>query len=326
MQPVTITATGYYTPEVYLDNDALIERCGLTIDSEWIEQQTGIIGRHWMRDDQTTSDMAVAAANRILEQRGIGIDAIDRIILATISPDYISPATATIVARKLGARCMAFDISAACAGFLYGLDLGVASVRNGAEKVLLLCADARSRFIDKNDRRAAVLFADAAAGALLEPSDKGGVLGMYMGVEGREQMGAWVPAGGAKLPTTLQTVEQGLNFLQIDAKQEIFDLFVRYTRQACDEALKRSNLTLKEIDLFITHQGNARMVDLVLANLGIPANRAVNTVREHGNVSGASVPLALAESLENGRIQPGHKVLLTSVGAGYAFGAAVVQF
>src|SRR6188474_957840 len=115
MQPVTITATGYYTPEFYLDNDALIAHCGLDIDSEWIEQRTGIIGRHWMRDDQTTSDMAVAAAHRILKQRGIEIDAIDRIIVATISPDYISPATATIVARKLGARCMAFDISAACA-------------------------------------------------------------------------------------------------------------------------------------------------------------------------------------------------------------------
>lgn len=326
MQPVNITATGYYTPEIYLDNDALIERCGLDIDSEWIEQRTGIIGRHWMRDDQTTSDMAVAAAHRILEQRGIGIEAIDRIIMATISPDHISPATATIVARKLGARCMAFDISAACAGFLYGLDLGVASVRNGASKVLLLCADARSRFIDKRDRRAAVLFADAAAGALLEPSDRPGVLGMFMGVEGREHMGAWVPAGGAALPTTRQTVEQGLNFLQVDAKAEIFELFVRYTRQVCDEALKRSDLTLDEIDLFITHQGNARMVELVLENLGIPESRAVNTVRNHGNVSGASVPLALAESLENGRIQPGHKVLLTSVGAGYAFGAAVVQF
>ncbi|HHO52092.1 MAG TPA: ketoacyl-ACP synthase III, partial [Deltaproteobacteria bacterium] len=241
--------------------------------------------------------------------------------------DYPSPATATVVARKLGARCMAFDLSAACAGFLYGLELGIASVRSGAERVLVLAADARSRFIDKGDRRAAVLFADAAAGVLLTPShDSTGFLGTHMGAEGRERMGAWIPAGGALRPTSPETVAAGEHFLQVDRRQEIFELFVGYTRQACDTALAQAGLSLDDIDLFITHQGNARMVELVIEALGVDPARAINSVRHHGNVSGATVPLALAEAAEQGRIGPGSVVLMTSVGAGYTFGAAIHRF
>lgn len=324
---VSIAGTGAYTPDQILDNPTLIERFGLDVDPEWIEDRTGIVTRHWMRDGQTTSDMATAAALRICEDAQVRPEELDRIILATISGDYPSPATATVVARKLGARCMAFDLSAACAGFLYGLDLGIASVRCGADKVLVLAADARSRFIDKGDRRAAVLFADAAAGVLLEPSSDGaGFLGVHVGAEGRERMGAWIPAGGARQPTTPETVAAGAHFLQVDSKREIFDLFVGYTREACDAALARAELTLDDVDLFITHQGNARMVELVIDALGIDPARAINSVHHHGNVSGATVPLALAEAVEQGRIQPGSVVLMTSVGAGYTFGAAIHRF
>jgi 3-oxoacyl-[acyl-carrier-protein] synthase III len=324
--PVAITATGYYTPAQVLDNAELIRRYGLETTPEWIEAKTGIVSRHWLDDDQTTSDMAVEAAHRVLAARDLRADELDRIILATISPDLPSPSTATIVARKLGARCPAFDVSAACAGFLYGLDLGAASIRGGEQKVLVLAADARSRFINPKDRRAAVLFADGAAGALLEPATEPGLLAISLGAEGREDMGAHVPAGGARLPASAHTVAAGKHYLVVDPSRDIFDHFVRFTRECCEQVLERTGLILDDIDVFITHQGNARMVEMVAKDLGLRDEQVVNEIHRHGNTSGASVPIALAESLAEGRIQPGHTVLLTAVGAGYTFGAAIVRF
>jgi 3-oxoacyl-[acyl-carrier-protein] synthase III len=323
---VSITATARYTPAQILDNEEVIRRCGLDVTPEWIEQRTGIRSRHWLEDHQTTSDMAVATAQRLLEARGVGPESIDRIILATISPDHPSPSTATIVARKLGARCAAFDVSAACAGFLYGLDLGVAAVRNGDRRVLVIAADARSRFIDKRDRRAAVLFADGAGGVLLEPSELPGVVATHVGAEGREKMGAHIPAGGASLPTSPETVRDGQHFLVVDPSRDIFDLFVRFTREACDKVLGRARMRLEDIDVFITHQGNARMVEMVAKDLGLRSDQIVDIVRDHGNTSGATVPIALAECVAQGRLRPGMRALLTSVGAGYTFGAAIVRF
>jgi 3-oxoacyl-[acyl-carrier-protein] synthase-3 len=321
-----IRAAGCYLPGQVLDNDALIGRFRLPIDSEWIVSRTGIRSRHWMSEDQTTSDMCVAAAGQILRRAGVAARDVDRIILATISPDLPSPSTATIVARKLGAACTAFDISAACAGFLYGLDLGVSAVRGGAGLVLVLAADARSRFLDPADVRSVVLFADGAGGVLLEGSDGPGFLSVYLGAEGRERMGAHIPAGGAARPATHSTVDERLHFLKVDGRKEIFELFVRFTRQACVRALGDAGLTLGDVDLFITHQGNALMVQAALDDLGIPPEKAVNNVARHGNTAGASVAIALAEAIDEGRIRPGSRVLITSVGAGYTFGAAVHRF
>jgi len=326
MRHARITSAARYLPPVVLTNRELIERFELDVDEAWIEERTGIRSRHWMSDDQTTSDMAVEAARAVLAQRGVEPRELDRIVLATISGDYPSPATATVVARKLGARCAAFDLSAACAGFLYALDLAAASVRGGEKRVLVLCADARSRFIDKHDRRSAVLFADGAAGALVEASDQPGLLATVLGAEGRERMGAWIPAGGARLPASHETVEQGQHHLQVDGLREIFDLFRDYACEAAHAALRKAGVGLDDVDLFITHQGNALLVREIVARLGIAPERAVNDVAHHGNTSGATVPIALAEALAAGRIQPGHLVLMASAGAGYCFGAAVHRF
>lgn len=323
---VAVTATGYCTPTQVLDNHELIRRYKLNATPDWIERKTGIRTRHWLEDDQTTSDIAVEAARRVLSARGVRADQLDRIILATISPDYPSPATATIVARQLGARCPAFDISAACAGFLYGLDLAAASVRAGERNVLVLAADARSRYIDKGDRRVAVLFADGAAGALLEPADQPGLLAVHLGAEGRDDMGAHVPAGGARLPASAETVRQGLHHLVVDPSRDIYDHFVRLTRESCEVVLERAGLLLEDVDVFIAHQGNARMVEMVAKDLGLRPDTVVNEVHRHGNTAGASMPIALAEARDEGRIRPGDTVLLTAVGAGYTFGAAVVRF
>jgi len=322
---VQIRAAGRYLPEQVLDNAALIERFQLTIDSDWIVSRTGIQSRHWMTEDQTTSDMCVAAANQILRQAGVRATDLDRLILATISPDHLSPSTATIVAGKLGARCAAFDLSAACAGFLYGLDLGIAAVQAGAQNVLVLAADARSRFLDPTDRRSIVLFADGAAGVLLQPSQEPGFLSIWIGAEGRERMGAYIPAGGARRPATHATVDAREHFIKVDGRQEIFDLFVQFTQEACSQALRRADVSLDDIDHFITHQGNALMIQAAADALHLDDRKVINNVVHHGNTSGASVPIALAEGIESGRIRPGSRILLTSVGAGYTFGAAVYQ-
>jgi 3-oxoacyl-[acyl-carrier-protein] synthase-3 len=178
---VSIRACGAYTPTQVLSNDELIQRLGLPVDSRWIESRTGIKSRHWMEAEQTTSDIAVEAAKRVLERAGTDAGELDRILLATTSPDHPSPSTATIVARKLGARCAALDVSAACAGFLYALDLGAACVRDGAQRVLVLAADARSRFVDPQDVRSIVMFADGAAGVLLAPADEPGLWASWLG-------------------------------------------------------------------------------------------------------------------------------------------------
>lgn len=323
---IRIAGLGCYTPPQVISNEQLVDRFRLPVDAEWIRSRTGIESRHWMTDEQTTSDLAVGAARVALDRAGVRAEDLDRIVLATISPDLPSPSTATIVARKLGARCAAFDISAACAGFLYALDLGAASVRDGAQRVLIIAADGRSRFIDKRDPRSVVLFADGAGAALLRPAEAPGLIAMHLGAEGRQRMGAHIPAGGAQRPTSAETVAAGEHFLKIDGKQEIFELFVAYTKETCEAVLSSANIGWDEIDLFITHQGNARMVELVLEALEIDPSRAVNDIVHHGNTSGASVPIALSEALESGRIRDGSLVLLTSVGAGYTFGAALYRF
>lgn len=326
-QAVSITATGSYTPTQVMDNHQLVARFGLTVDDAWIVSRTGIRSRHWLQPGETTSDMAVIAAQRCLDQAGISASQVDRIIMATISPDLPSPSTATIVARKLGARCMAFDISAACSGFMYGLDLAAASIQTGARRVLVIGADARSRYVNPKDHRSTVLFADGAGCALVEPSTtKPGFLSMVCGAEGIERMGAYIPAGGAQLPASFETVAAGQHYLHIEPKTDIFELFLRFTLESCHQALDRAGLTVPDIDIFITHQGNANLVQMAAKELGFAPEAVVDEVAHHGNTAGASVAIALDETLRSGRIKPGSKVLLAAVGAGCTFAAAVHQF
>lgn len=323
---VRIAATGCYLPPDVLTNRQLIERFSLDVDEAWIESRTGIRQRHWMPPGQTTSDMLVACARSILAEAGLEPRAVERIIVATVSPDHPSPSTATIVARKLGARCAAFDISAACAGFLYGLDLGRGAIATGAGNVLVLAADARSRYIDPRDRRGAVLFSDGAAGALLVPSQSPGLIEVVIGAEGLEHMGAWIPAGGAARPTTPQTVAAGEHYLHVDGFREIFDQFKAFIRESVHGVLERSGHSLSDVDVFITHQGNAFLVREIVADLGLDPARAIDDVARHGNTSGATVPIALAEARASGRIRAGDLVLMASVGAGWTFGAALHRF
>lgn len=322
---VAIAGLGSATPSWVLDNEALIAHCGLDKSPEWIVSRTGIESRHWLEPGRTTSDLAAEAAAAILKDAGVAAVDVDRLVLATVSPDLPTPATATRVLAKTGMRCAAFDIAATCAGFLYGLELGAAAVRGGARNVLVLCAEARSRFIDTSNPRAAVLFADGAAGVLLQPADTPGVVDVVLGAEGMEMLGAYVPAGGATEPLTAAGVAAGRHQLHVDGRNEIFQHFLRLTQEAAEGVLARTGLTLDDIDLLIPHQGNARLTEAIADRLGMSRSKTANTITHHGNVSGASIPLALADVRASGRLQPGQTALLVAVGAGAAFGAAVVR-
>lgn len=325
-QPVAITATGRCTPEGVMDNDTLVARYGFTVDDAWIQSRTGIRSRHWLLPGQTTSDLAVGAAQACMAQAGVQPHEIDRLIVATISPDMPTPSTATIVARKLGLRCMAFDVSAACSGWVYGLELAAGAIQMGARRVLVIGADARSRFLNPKDHRSMVLFADGAGCALVEPVAEGGLLSIVCNAQGQDMVGAHIPAGGAQLPTSADTVAQGLHHLRVDAKLDIFDSFIRFAQEACQQALDKAGLTLDDIDFFITHQGNGKLVELAAEALGIPPHKVINEVAHHGNTAAASVPIVLDEVRRAGRIPPGSTVLINAVGAGVTFAAAVHRF
>jgi len=327
MPSAGIAAVGCYLPAEVISNSELIARYNLDIDEAWIESRTGIRSRHWMSEGETTSDMAVAAARTTLANANVQPEQLDRIVLATISGDYPSPATAAIVAQKLGTRCPAFDISAACAGFIYGLNIAAGAIAQGEQNVLVVCADARSRFIDKSSRRGTVLFSDGAGGALIQPKKSGGLRATHLGADGRRAgLGAWVPAGGALKPTSVETIEKGEHYLHVEELKDIFSMFVDYIEEAIDMALQKANLSLADIDLFIPHQGNAHLTKKVIEALDFPAAKTVDVVAQHGNTAGASIPIALAEAYDAGRIRNGDYVLMAAVGAGNTFGAAIHQF
>jgi len=326
MQPIAITSTGSYTPDQVLTNDELVKRFGLTVDHDWIVSRTGIHSRHWLMPGDTTSDLAVRAAQRCLARANVSPQDIDRLIVATISPDMPSPSTATIVARKLGMRCMAFDVSAACSGYLYGLEIAAGAIQMGARKVLVIGADARSRYLNPKDHRSMVLFADGAGCALVEPSQQPGLLSIVCGSQGQEQMGAYILAGGAQRPTTIDTVMAGEHYLQVDPKTDIFRMFVSHVSDVCQQALSRAGLTIADVDVFLTHQGNGPLIHLVADAMGVAPEAVVDEVANHGNTAGASVAIVLDELIRSARIKPGSTVLLSAVGAGLTFAAAVHRF
>lgn len=324
--PVAITATGRCTPEVVLSNDELVQRYQLKVDDAWIQERTGIRSRHWLKPDETTSDLAVRAIQACLDQAGLQPQDIDRLIVSTISPDMPSPSTATIISRKLGLRCMAFDVSAACSGFLYGIELAAGAIQMGARRVLVVGADARSRFLKQTDHRSMVLFADGAGCALVEPAAQPGLLSVVCGAQGQEQMGAYIPAGGAQQPASHATVDAGLHFLHVDPKTDIFRMFVDHVTRMCRQALDEAGLTVADVDLFLTHQGNGPLIHLAAEALGVAPHTVVNEVAHHGNTASASVPIVLDEIRRAGRVPPGSVVLLSAVGAGLTFAAAVHRF
>jgi 3-oxoacyl-[acyl-carrier-protein] synthase III len=321
-----IAGLGTAVPEKVLTNFDL-EKMVDTSD-QWIRERSGIERRHILADGATNSDLGVEAARRAIDEAGLKPEDVECIILATISPDNIFPATACRVQAKLGAvHAAAFDISAACSGFIYGLKIGDSLIRSGAYKnVLVIGSEALSRFTDWQDRGTCVLFGDGAGAVVLVPSDgAAGILSTYIKSDGRLAELLHIPAGGAIMPASRETVDGRLHYLKMEGR-EVFKHAVRTMIDAAKNAVKLAKLEFKDIDLLIPHQANIRIIEAIAERVHIAREKIVVNLQEYGNTSSATIPLALADARREGRIQPGTKCLLVAFGGGFTWASAVVQF
>lgn len=326
MRGVAIAATGAYLPEDVVTNEALIERHGLPVSARWIERHTGIKQRHWASEQEHTSDLATAAGRDVLARSGVAPEALDRLILATVSADWPTPATACVVQHQLGAHCPAFDVTSACAGFMVALDLGIKCVQTGEDNVLVLASEVRSRWIDRGDPRVAPLFSDGAGGVLLVPAPEGtGFLSSVLQADGSGAEKVYVPAGGARKPASAETVAAGEHFIRMLDGRGIFEQAVTGMGAIAHLALARAGLTLDDIDLVVPHQANKLIIEAGMKALGVPMERVMVTIDRIGNCTAATVPITLHEAVSTGRLKPGQTALLLAVGGGYSAGAAVYR-
>jgi 3-oxoacyl-[acyl-carrier-protein] synthase III len=325
-RPCSIVSVGSYVPERVLTN-AELEKMVETTD-EWITSRTGIKERRLAAATEFTSDMAATAAQRAMAKAGITADQIDLIIVATITPDMLFPATACLVQHKLGARrAAAFDIEAACSGFIYALEIGQQFIMSRTyETVLVIGAERLSSIVNWKDRNTCVLFGDGAGAAILQHRpDAHGLLTACMGADGDKAMLLCMPGGGSRIPATTDSVEAGLHHLQMDGK-ETFKNAVNAMCTAAQEALRRCEVDITQIKLMIPHQANRRIIDAVSERLGVQPEQLFVNLDRYGNTSAASVAIALDEVVTQGLIQRGDLVLLVVFGAGLTWAAAVIEW
>lgn len=323
---VRLRATGSYVPERRLDNAALVE-LGAPLTPEEIVKLTGIETRHHAAPDQATSDLALAAARSILARAEVEPAAVERLILATTSPDRLVPATACVVQEALGLpRVPAYDLSAACSGFLFALDAGARAVATGEDAVLALAAEIRSRFVSPTDRSTAALFGDAAAGALLEACPPGeGLLAIGLRSDGRGADTVQIPAGGSREPASPESVAAGRHTLVMADGPQVYFSAVEGMVDTGKQLLERLGIGWDDVALVVPHQPNARLLNRLARVAGFAPDKLFMNVSRYGNTSGAACPLALDQALASGCLQPGDKVALITAGAGYTAGAALLQ-
>lgn len=321
-----ILGIGSYVPPKVLTNFDL-EKMVDTSD-EWIRTRTGISERRIVDEDTVTSDLAVHAARRAMENAGVTESEIDAIILATITPDMIFPSTACIVQAKLGiSGCGAFDISAGCTGFVYALAVANQFIVSGTyDKVLVIGAETLSRIVDWQDRSTCVLFGDGAGAVVLgRVDDDSGILSTYLGADGTSAEVLMLPAGGALRPASYETIDQRLHYIHMSGN-EVFKFAVKIQADAAEEGLKLCGLTKDDIDWFIPHQANIRIIDAAARRLELPLSKVVHNVNKYGNTSAASIPLALDELVQDGKVKSGDVLVMVGFGAGLTWGSTVVRW
>jgi 3-oxoacyl-[acyl-carrier-protein] synthase-3 len=321
-----ITSVGIHVPERVMTN-ADLEKIVDTSD-EWIRTRTGIHQRHVVEKGTPTSVIAGLAAEDALRRRGIGADEIDVIILATITPDMLFPATACLVQDRIGAkRAWGFDLSAACSGFAYAVTVGAQFVATGAHrKVLVIGADVMTSILDYTDRTTCVLFGDGAGAVLLEPREDGtGVLDFLHEVDGSGAPYLNLPAGGSLCPPTHETVDKRLHYVKQQG-QHVFKYAVRKFADQSEQLLLRNHLTGTDVDLFVAHQANIRIIEAAQHRMGLPEAKVVKNIDRYGNTTAATIPLALATALDERRLRTGDLVLLAAVGAGFTVGSVLLRW
>jgi 3-oxoacyl-[acyl-carrier-protein] synthase-3 len=322
-----IAGTGSYVPPRVLTNQDL-ERMVETSD-EWITSRTGIKERRIADATFAASDLAYEAAIKALVSAEISALEIDHIIVGTVTPDRLFPSCACSLQSRLGARnAAAFDISAACSGFIYALDVGRSMISAGtARHVLVVGVEVLSRIVDYTDRTTCVLFGDAAGAVVLKPSVEPGrgILSVAIGSDGSLGDLLCMPAGGSRLPASHETVEKHLHALKMTGN-EVFKIAVRGMETIAREALRRADITMDDISLLIPHQANLRMIDAMAKRLQIPPDKVLINIQRYGNTSSASIPLGLDEAVRGGRIRKGMNIIMVTFGGGLTWGAAVVRW
>ena len=320
-----IIGLGEYLPSRVLTNKELEKMVDTT--DEWITRMTGIKERRIARPDEATSDMAAEAARRALEEASLRPEDIDLIIVATITPDMFFPATACLVQDKIGARQVpAFDISVACSGFIYGLAIANQFISSGTYKyALVIAAEKLSSITDWEDRATCVLFGDGAGAAVLGPVEKGGILSVYLGANGKEGDLIKLPAGGSRIPTSKKSLEDRLHFIKMNGV-ELFKHAVKIMAEAALEATRPLGLKAEDIKLVIPHQANIRILNAVAKRMGLTEDKIYLNIEKYGNMSAASSAVALVQAVKEGRIKKGDKILLDAFGGGLTWGGIVIEW
>lgn len=321
-----ITGWGMAVPEPVLTNDDLSKM--VQTNDAWIRERTGIRERHIARENQSSATLAVEASLKALKIANLKPTEIDLIICSTSTPEYLFPATACLVQDQIGAfKAGAFDLLAACSGFIFALNMGAQSIRSGAVKnILIVGTETLSRFVDWTDRDTCILFGDGAGAFVLQASDEaGGVLSAVMRSDGSGGDLLSIPAGGSKHPATKTTIRDGMHYIYMDGK-EVFRFATRVMVQATREALEAAGLTLDDIQLIIPHQANIRIIEAAARGLKLPIEQFMINVDRYGNTSTASIPIATVEAVETGRLKAGDKLVFVGFGAGLTWGALIAEW
>ena len=322
-----ISSVGAYVPPKLLTN-ADLEKMVATND-EWITDRTGIRERHIVDKGVATSDLAVEAAKVCLARRGVKPEEVEAIIIATVTPDMSFPATACLVQNKLGCPgAWGFDLSAACSGFPYALQVGAKLVESGAhKKVLVIGADVMSSIIDYTDRATCIIFGDGAGAVLIEPCEEGevGLIDFLHEVDGSGAVSLNMPAGGSRLPASHATVDAKQHFVHQDG-QTVYKFAVRKMSEVSETLLQRNEVLGSDLGCFIPHQANKRIILSTAERLGMPEDRVIINIDRYGNTTAGTIPIAMSTAIEEGRLKKGDLVLLASVGAGFTVGATLLRW
>jgi 3-oxoacyl-[acyl-carrier-protein] synthase-3 len=316
---ISITGLGCYVPERIVTNDELATL--VDTNDEWIRERTGIRERRIAADEQALTDLAMPAARRALEMAEVEPATVDLVVVATVTPDMAFPSASAIIADKLGMPdAAAYDLSAGCTGFVYAIAQAHAALSSGlAKRALVVGGDVLSRILDWTDRSTVVLFGDGAGAVVMERVDQGGFLGFELGADGGGGENLWLPGSGSR------TFEDPAKFVKMNGR-EVFKFATRVMVSSAEAILAECGKTVEDVDLYVPHQANVRIIDHAARKLGFPQEKTVVNVDRYGNTSSGSIPLALADAADQGRLEPGTLVLLTGMGAGLTWGSALIEW
>ncbi len=322
---VQIVGTGSYVPDNVITNADLLRENGF--DPEWIQQRSGIVERRRATAHQATSDLCVEAGKRAMAAAGVRPKDIDLLIIGTFTPDHFCPSTACLVQDRLGLQTPAFDVSAACSGFMYALSTASQYIATGnATKALVLGADTNTRFMNPTDQRTYPLFGDGTGAAVVtRGTTQQGLLCYQLGADGGGGPLLVIPAGGTREPASRAGVDAGRQYVQMDGRS-VFKWAVRALTETIALVLEKSKLGVNDVSLYLLHQANQRIIDAAVEALGLPNDRVFNNIQRYGNTSGGSVPIALDEAFRAGRIHAGDTLLLSGFGAGLTWGTAIFRW